>query len=255
MAAAQVSAQTPIPGLLTKDQVTPHYQAHYGGALKRFTALEQQLDTLYQGKEPLGGDALAFIHKDKINRMNSVLLHELYFDGLTPQPGDPTADIRAALTKRFGSLDRWIEDFKTCCQAANGWGILARDLVNGRLYNVSSDLHEIGVRMISDFFEMEGWDTFYLGASTPVETILETVRSRRPDVVAISVTMPYHVSEAARLIAMIRAAELQPAPHVLVGGRAFVDDDGLWRDIGADATAQDASLAVAIASELVEGSR
>lgn len=36
-----------IPGLLTKQQVTPHYQAHYGGALKRFTTIEQQLDGLY----------------------------------------------------------------------------------------------------------------------------------------------------------------------------------------------------------------
>ncbi len=134
-----------IPGLLTKDQVTPHYQAHYGGALKRFTAIEQQLDALYRGKEPLGGDAFAFIHKDKVNRMNSVLLHELYFDGLTPKPGEPAEDIRTALTLRFGSLDRWAEDFKACCQAANGWGILARDMVNGRLYNVASDLHEIGV--------------------------------------------------------------------------------------------------------------
>ena len=134
-----------IPGLLTKEQVTPHYQAHYGGALKRFVAIEQQLDTLYQGKEPLGGDAFAFIHKDKVNRMNSVLLHELYFDGLTPKPGEVSQDIRTALAQRFGSLDRWAEDFKACCQAANGWGILARDMVNGRLYNVASDLHEIGV--------------------------------------------------------------------------------------------------------------
>jgi superoxide dismutase, Fe-Mn family len=134
-----------IPGLLTKEQVTPHYQAHYGGALKRFTTIEQQLETLYQGKEPLGGDAYTFIQKDKLNRMNSVLLHELYFDGLTPKPGNPVEDIRAALAKRFGSLDRWTEDFKACCQAANGWGILARDMVNGRLYNVASDLHEVGV--------------------------------------------------------------------------------------------------------------
>ncbi len=134
-----------IPGLLSKDQVAPHYQAHYGGALKRFTAIEQQLDTLYQGGGPLGGDAHTFIHKDKVNRMNSVLLHELYFDGLTPQPGDPAADIRSALSSRFGSLERWAEDFKACCRAANGWGILARDQVNGRLYNVASDLHEVGV--------------------------------------------------------------------------------------------------------------
>src|SRR5262249_20157975 len=101
-----------IPGLLTKEQVTPHYQAHYGGALKRFVAIEEQLDKLLAGKGALGGDAYALIQKDKVNRMNSVLLHELYFDGLTSTPANPKEDIRAALAKRFGSLDRWIEDFK-----------------------------------------------------------------------------------------------------------------------------------------------
>lgn len=105
--------------------MTPQYQAHYGGALKRFAAIKQQLDGLYRGKEPLGGDAFTFIHKDKVNRMNSVLLHELYFDGLTPKPGEPIPDIRTALGQRFGTLERWTEDFRACCQAANGWGILA----------------------------------------------------------------------------------------------------------------------------------
>ena len=93
-----------IPGLLTKEQVTPHYQAHYGGALKRLTTIEQQLDGLYRGKEPLGGDALTFMHKDKINRMNSVLLHELYFDGLTPKSGSPAEDIAALLASGSARL-------------------------------------------------------------------------------------------------------------------------------------------------------
>ena len=135
-----------IPGLLTKAQVTPHYQAHYGGALKRFVALEQQLDKLIQGKDPLGGDAYALMQKDKVNRMNSVLLHELYFDNLVPKPqGEPARTVRGAIIERFGSLDRWAEDFRGCCMAAAGWGILARDAVNGKLYNVASDLHEVGV--------------------------------------------------------------------------------------------------------------
>lgn len=134
-----------IPGLLTKEQVTPHYQAHYGGALKRFVAIEEQLDALYHGEAPLAGDAHTFLHKDKVNRMNSVLLHELYFDNLVPESPQPTEEIRTALAKRYGSLDRWAEDFRTCAMAANGWAILARDIVNGRLYNVASDLHEVGV--------------------------------------------------------------------------------------------------------------
>jgi Fe-Mn family superoxide dismutase len=134
-----------IPGLLTKEQVTPHYQAHYGGALKRYLTLDEQLNALAQGQQPLAGDAYNLMQKDRVNRMNSVLLHELYFDNLTPQPPQPGEDIRAALARRFGSLDRWVEDFRGCCLAANGWGILARNMVNGQLYNVASDLHEVGV--------------------------------------------------------------------------------------------------------------
>jgi len=134
-----------IPGLLTKAQVTPHYNAHYGGALKRFVAIEEQLDKLLQGKQPLAGDAHTFLHRDKLNRMNSVLLHELYFDNLAPKPPEPEKDLRSELGKRFGSFERWQEDFKACCLAAAGWGMLARDAVNGKLYNVVSDQHENGV--------------------------------------------------------------------------------------------------------------
>lgn len=134
-----------IPGLLTKAQITPHYTAHYGGALKRFVTLDQQIDALLTSKEPLGGDAYTLMQKDKVNRMNSVLLHELYFDNLAPKPPSAKDGIKEAVAKRFGSLERWQEDFKACCMACAGWGILARDAVNGRLYNVASDLHEIGV--------------------------------------------------------------------------------------------------------------
>lgn len=134
-----------IPGLLTKEQVAPHYQAHYGGALKRYVALEGELQELLRGDEKLTGYAYGAMHKDQVSRMNSVLLHELYFDNLVPTPGEPREDIRAALADRFGSLDRWVEDLRGCAMAAGGWAILARDAVNGRLYNVASDLHEVGV--------------------------------------------------------------------------------------------------------------
>jgi len=67
--------------------------------------------------------------------------------------------LRGEISKRFGSFERWIEDFVTCCTAAAGWGILARDAVNGKLYNVISDQHELGViwfgqpLVVSDVFE------------------------------------------------------------------------------------------------------
>jgi superoxide dismutase, Fe-Mn family len=133
-----------LPGFLSRAQLSPHHTAHYGGALKALQSDEAQLDQMLKGGQPLGGPAYTLLQKDKLNRANSVVLHELYFDNMAataPAPGD----VRAALAARFGSLERWKEDFRATCMAANGWGILARDAVNGKLYNVASDLHEVGV--------------------------------------------------------------------------------------------------------------
>ena len=109
---------------------------------------------------------------------------------------------------------------------------------------VSGDLHEIGPRMVADFFEMEGWDTFFLGANTPLEATLQQISERTPHVLAISATMPFHVHGVAELIQATRAAG--PPPHILVGGAPFNAIPDLWKDVGADAFARDAADALVI---------
>lgn len=138
-------AYTEIPGFLSKAQLAPHHTAHYGGALKALLSDDQQLTQALQGRGPVTAPAHSFLIKDRTNRANSVVLHELYFDNMAVQAPAPKHDIRAALSKRFGSLERWADDFRAASLAANGWGILARDAVNGQLYDVASDLHEVGV--------------------------------------------------------------------------------------------------------------
>lgn len=112
---------------------------------------------------------------------------------------------------------------------------------------IGGELHEIGARMVADFLEMSGWDSYFLGANTPPESILETVRRRRAHVVALSATMTFHVSKVTEMIAALRAQE---APvHVLVGGYPFNISPDLWRKVGADGYAADAETAVAAANE------
>jgi methanogenic corrinoid protein MtbC1 len=110
---------------------------------------------------------------------------------------------------------------------------------------VGGDLHELGLRMLSDFFEMEGWDTFYLGANTPTSGTLQQVAERRPHVLAISATLSVHVKSVADLIAATRAAGRPP--RILVGGSPFNSLPGLWKDVGADGYARDAAEAIAVA--------
>jgi MerR family transcriptional regulator, light-induced transcriptional regulator len=110
---------------------------------------------------------------------------------------------------------------------------------------VGGDLHEIGIRMVTDFFEMDGWDTFYLGANTPISGVLQQVAERAPHVLAISATLSVHVQAVADLIAASRDAG--NPPHILVGGAPFNSLPGLWKDVGADGCARDAAGAIAMA--------
>jgi methanogenic corrinoid protein MtbC1 len=118
---------------------------------------------------------------------------------------------------------------------------------------VGGELHEIGVRMVADFFEMEGWDTYYLGANAPLEAIVQATAERQADALAISATMTFHISAVAALIAGVRAAGAGSQVKILVGGRPFNQSGDLWQTVGADGWARDAQEAIAAANRLVEG--
>jgi methanogenic corrinoid protein MtbC1 len=116
---------------------------------------------------------------------------------------------------------------------------------------VGGDLHELGVRMVADFFEMEGWDTYYLGANTPTSSILRELRERSADLLAISVTMTFHVRAAEALIAAVRNDEQCRHVKIMVGGHPFNLEPTLWQEIGADGYSRDAQEAITVSNTLI----
>jgi len=120
---------------------------------------------------------------------------------------------------------------------------------------VEKELHEVGMRIVTDFFEMDGWDTYFTGANTPVQSLIAAARDRNADVVAISSTMTFHIPVVDYLIRSLRADEGTGKAKILVGGYPFTIVPGLWKQVGADGFAQDAEEAVAIANRLVADGR
>jgi MerR family transcriptional regulator, light-induced transcriptional regulator len=117
---------------------------------------------------------------------------------------------------------------------------------------VSGELHEIGARMVTDFFEMDGWDTYYLGANMPVGGVIAFIRDVRPHLLAISATMTYHVKMVEEMIMQVRSAEGVPAElKIMVGGYPFKVSDELWKRVGADGFALNASDALELARNLI----
>lgn len=134
-----------IPGFLSAEQIAPHHTAHYGGALKGYSAADARLEEAAKSGKPLDPAAFSALKSAVNSKGNSVVLHELYFDGMAPDRPEPAAQVRRAIEGRFGSLEKWAEDFIASAKAAAGWAILTMHPANGRLYNVVSDEHAMGV--------------------------------------------------------------------------------------------------------------
>lgn len=117
------------------------------------------------------------------------------------------------------------------------------------------ELHEIGIRMVADFFEMDGWNLYYIGANTPAKSILDTVKEQKADVVALSITMPSRLPELRYLVRSLRADKDTAKVKIIVGGFPFGIIPDLWKQVGADAVAAGAEDAVVAANRLTAGTR
>jgi methanogenic corrinoid protein MtbC1 len=124
---------------------------------------------------------------------------------------------------------------------------------NGRrllVTSIAGELHEIGARIVADFFELEGWDTYYLGANSPTQAILQALAERKAHALAVSATMTFHLRAVEELVAAVRASDEFRGVKMLVGGYPFNVEPELWRRVGADAYAADAAGAVAAVERL-----
>lgn len=111
---------------------------------------------------------------------------------------------------------------------------------------VPENQHALGLRMVSDAFELSGWSVHYLGASTPIDALVAHVDAWRPDVVGLSASLVQQLTTLKEAIGMLRHAFETRCPPILVGGLPINQIDNIWRWTGADAWSPDAENAVSI---------
>lgn len=114
---------------------------------------------------------------------------------------------------------------------------------------VPGNHHELGLRMVSDAFEFAGWDCRFLGGDTPLPALLAMVDAEKPELVALSVSMPGQVETLRSAIDALHAETGSRCPPILAGGLALNLDESLARRGGADVHAADALDAEALARQ------
>jgi methanogenic corrinoid protein MtbC1 len=122
---------------------------------------------------------------------------------------------------------------------------------DGRLAVVTGspeERHALGVQMVADFLENDGWEVLNLGASTPARDLARMADMERPDVVALSTATPAGLPGAAEAVQALLA--LEPRPLVVLGGQLWQGraraDAGM---LGADLVVDDARELIALLRE------
>ena len=112
-----------------------HYENNYVGAVKRLTAIAAQLAELDFSKAP--GFVINGLKREELIAMNSMILHEAYFDSLGGG-GAARGSLAEAITRDFGGLERWRAEFSAMGKAeggGSGWVLLMYSPRDKRLVN------------------------------------------------------------------------------------------------------------------------
>jgi Fe-Mn family superoxide dismutase len=124
-----------IPGLSEKILVS-HHDNNYVGAVNRLGAIENEFAKLDVSTAP--GFMLNGLKREELLAMNSMILHEAYFNSLGSGGGSPGEKLSTQIKRDFGSEKIWRDQFAAMGKAlggGSGWVLLTWSPRAGRLVN------------------------------------------------------------------------------------------------------------------------
>src|SRR5690625_6011767 len=93
--------------------------------------------------------------------------------------------------------------------------------------------HELGARIVSDFFTISGYDSVFIGAMTPIKTLLKAIDIKKPKYLCLSVTNTYNLTTTKRTIEAVKN-HTDDNIRFLLGGSAFIPNPDAYRHVGGD---------------------
>lgn len=131
-----------IKGLSEKLLIS-HHENNYAGAVRRLNAISAQLASLDMANAPVF--IVNGLKREELIAANSMIIHELYFDGLGGE-GEPSGPLSEAIARDFGSVSRWKAEFVAMGRAlggGSGWVLLTWSPRDKRLINTWAADHSV----------------------------------------------------------------------------------------------------------------
>jgi Fe-Mn family superoxide dismutase len=238
---------------LSMQLIESHYENNYGGALRRLNAIHDSLDKLDFASAP--GYLVNGLKREELIALNSTLLHELYFACLAFGDVRPGEAMTQALTRDFGSVDRWRDEFIAMANAlagGSGWVLLTYVPRDQRLVNQYAAEHTQAVAgaipvLALDMYEHAYHIDFGANARAYIDAYMRNidwraVQARFEDACAVAPPRPLQQPEfgdlgsvsAEDVRAMMQRGEpvqiVDARPKHYVSRTQDIMDGATWRD-------------------------
>jgi Fe-Mn family superoxide dismutase len=166
---------------MSEKLIVSHYENNYGGAVKRLNLIEEQLAGLDFAKAP--GFLLNGLKREQLIASNSMILHELFFDGLGEE-SEPSDGLKTEIARHFGSFERWRAEFTAMGKAlggGSGWVLLSWSARDKKLVNqwAPDHCHTLagGTPILGlDMYEHSYHIDYGAKAATYVDTFMAAIR-------------------------------------------------------------------------------
>ena len=123
---------------ISRESVEAHYKLYEGYVNKRNEIMERLGELDVASANQVYSEVRA-LKVDLSFAIGGIKNHEIYFDHLGGEGGDPDGPMRDLLVRDFGSFQDWRSDLKATGMAGRGWAWTAYDWDEGRLFNYVGD--------------------------------------------------------------------------------------------------------------------
>jgi len=123
---------------ISRESVEAHYKLYQGYIAKRNEILGKLDGVDLSAANQVYSDLRA-LKVDLTFAIGGIKNHEIYFEHLGGDGGEPDGPFGQLVERDFGSVDAWRDDLKATGMAGRGWAWTAYDWDEGRLFNYIGD--------------------------------------------------------------------------------------------------------------------
>ncbi len=205
--------------------------------------VEQFVTRVLDAREALPGEQIAALMS------RGATVESIYCDLLAPAArrlGEMWEDDSCDFLQVTVALGRLQQTLRDLSESTGRSPVRSETTRSVLITGLPDEQHTLGLLIVAECFVRDGW-TVNVGHPLIENSLVDTVRDDWYDVVGFSLALPERVMELRGMINRLRRASRNPHVVVLVGGKAFLDDQSLVSTVGADDGIGDARDAARVA--------